>query len=361
MKKPIDRVAEAYFGEMGEAFQGKVKDRVHWVCENSFGELILDVGCSQGITPILLGREGKRVKGIDLLEESISYAKRLLSGESKITQEYVEFETANFINYDFGDEKYDTIIFGEILEHITDPKRFLTQADKLLNEEGQVIVTVPFGINNYFDHKKTYYLQDLLDFQTENLSITEVKFFGRWIGAIFKKSSAKEQLVITTELLKRLEDNFHTLESEYLKQKENLVLKNKKNLKTLEENKNNLKIQEENQETKNALLTDLQKQIANLQETEKKLSEENNLLKSKSKSLENSYKKKLEKKQQQFLNEKERKVKSDKELLESYKKEETLLKSYSRLLKRYEALKDSKLGKVTLKYWKLRRNLARRS
>lgn len=50
------------------------------------------------------------------------------------------------------------------------------------------------------------------------------------------------------------------------------------------------------------------------------------------------------------------------ELLESYKKEEKLLRSYQKLLnehekisKKYQALSHSKLGKATLSYWKWRK------
>ena len=87
MKKPLDRITEAYYNEMGDSFARKVRERIHWVCENAKGEEILDIGCSQGITSILLGREGKKVLGIDLLEESIQYANKSLATEEKATKE----------------------------------------------------------------------------------------------------------------------------------------------------------------------------------------------------------------------------------------------------------------------------------
>src|SRR5699024_9450832 len=51
------------------------------------------------------------------------------------------------------------------------------------------------------------------------------------------------------------------------------------------------------------------------------------------------------------------------QLYEAYTKEERLLKSYSKLLKRYKALSESKLGRLTLAYWEKRtqkRNKAKR-
>lgn len=48
-------------------------------------------------------------------------------------------------------------------------------------------------------------------------------------------------------------------------------------------------------------------------------------------------------------------------LNESYEKEEKLLRSYSKLVDRYTALKESLLGRLTLKYWSFRKSLKRGS
>ena len=142
MEKPLDRITEAYYNGMGEEFGKKVRERIHWICSQAKGEKILDVGCSQGITSILLGREGKNVLGIDLNDEAIEFAKKSLENESEITKKYVKFKVANFMDYDFKDEKFDSIILAEILEHLTDPERFIEKASKLLSQDGRVIITV---------------------------------------------------------------------------------------------------------------------------------------------------------------------------------------------------------------------------
>ncbi|WP_141706180.1 class I SAM-dependent methyltransferase, partial [Caloranaerobacter ferrireducens] len=205
----LDRIYEAYYDGMGEEFGRKVRERIHWVCSQAKGEKILDIGCSQGIASILLAREGKKVLGIDLNNESIEFAKRVLEDELEITKKYVEFKTANFIDYDFKDEKFDSIIMAEILEHLTDPERFIKKASKLLNENGQVIITVPFGISGSINHKKIYYFSQLIKEVTPYLSIKDVKFFGEWVGIVagFKNSDIKENN-ISMELLMELEECF---------------------------------------------------------------------------------------------------------------------------------------------------------
>lgn len=42
-------------------------------------------------------------------------------------------------------------------------------------------------------------------------------------------------------------------------------------------------------------------------------------------------------------------------LYQAYENEETLLKAYNKLLKQYKSLSESKLGKLTLAYWRRRK------
>jgi SAM-dependent methyltransferase len=474
MKKPLDRITEAYFGELGETFADKVRNRIHWICENAVGENILDVGCSQGITSILLGREGKNVIGIDLLEESIQYANNLLSTEEEITKKYVQFKTANFIDFAQEKQTFDSIIFGEILEHITDPKRFIRMALNMLNPNGSLIITLPFGINDYFDHKKTYYLNDLLKFQDENIVIEEIKFFGKWIGAIVKrKETSGNNLEINDTLLSRLETAFYDIErtsitsskskdkkiktledkvkivtaekekfsaksiadlkgkdQEISTLKEELNTKDielvnrkaeaakvneelgKKELEIVRKNNEILTLNEELYKKDNKILTlneelnmkdqllkeqnekvaastsvvdhdyvnmkqknqELQNRIwqleasnkkanVQLEESKKKLKDLSVQLESKDKEIKKA--KANEKKLNSLLMEvkkqvtifKKEKIKVQEDLLESYTKEEKLLKAHRTLMKRYKALSESKLGKFTLLYWGKRRQV----
>ena len=131
MKKPKDRVTEAYFDKLGKEFGKQTRDRIHWMCSQAVGNKVLDVGCSQGITSILLAREGKRVLGLDLIQESIEEANDTRDRESEVVRELIEFKTGNFLTWKFNDEKFDTILFGEVLEHVTKPELFLDRASSL--------------------------------------------------------------------------------------------------------------------------------------------------------------------------------------------------------------------------------------
>ncbi|WP_153463373.1 methyltransferase domain-containing protein [Sediminibacillus terrae] len=392
MKKPLDRISEAYFNKMGSGFGEKVRKRVHWICENAFGESILDVGCSQGITSILLAREGKKVLGIDLLKESIEHAEDLLSDEAQTTIENVDFKIANFMNYDFGEKKYDTIIFGEILEHIADPHRFINRASTLLREDGRIIVTVPFGINDYFDHKKTYYLEGLLRLQNDKLELDDVVFLGNWVGTILTvKNNQEKGNKFNLELLKEFETKIYDRERDFLNQiailksevdKENKLEKElyeltqelrekneliKEKVATIEELEEKNKILKKElygtknanyEERKNVLkqVDNLKAEIASLQEKLRKYSllyEKQKKVMDENKSL-NELEIALKKENELLKNEIEKQL----DLREREIKElENVQNKHQLLEKKYFALYNSLLGKFTIKYWKLRKKL----
>jgi 2-polyprenyl-6-hydroxyphenyl methylase/3-demethylubiquinone-9 3-methyltransferase len=218
----LDRIYEAYFGGMGEDFGIKVRERVHWIVANAKGKKIIDVGCSQGIISILLGREGKQVLGIDLFQESIDFAKSKLALEPEHVKKMVHFECANILTLDFGKERFDTVILGEVLEHLADSKEMLKKITSLLSDDGQVILTVPFGINDYPDHKKTYYLYNLLEEIEPFLSVEEVVFFGKWLGLKAVDKKENEIKYFNLELARKLEDEFYKLERSLLTENKRL-------------------------------------------------------------------------------------------------------------------------------------------
>lgn len=314
MEKLKDQIYDAYYSEKGEQFGKKVRERIHWITQRVEGKTVLDVGCSQGITGILLAREGKKVFAIDSSTSAIEDAKANLLKEEKDTQNYVRFEKANFFVYNF-EGKYDNVILGEVLEHITDIDNFFLKASSLVNENGKIIVTTPFGINEFIDHKRTFFLNDFLELQNENLYIDEIKFFGKWIGVVYKRKlgdAGKEIQNYDENLMKDFETAIYDLEEDYIR-------KNKQ----------------------------LRKRVTEL-----------------SKKLKDSEEEKIDSSKieiQEYHKEKEEKLRLQKELYEVYTKKESILKKhkhllydYEKLLDRYNNLKNSKLGKLTTKYWKFR-------
>jgi len=322
MRKPLDKVTEAYFDGMGAEFGRRTRDRIHWVCEQSTGESVLDVGCSQGIASILLGREGKRVFAVDMLEESIGYARRLLADESEVTRGLVDFQVANFMSYDFGNEQFDVVILAEVLENVTEPSRFLRKALSLLSEGGKVVVTLPFGINDFFDHKKTYYVTGVLEMLPEELKIVSYKFLGNYFCFTLEQ---KVEGVSMFDLFSEAENIFFEKDEKFVEIKRNNKFR-KKLERDLALQQETLELEQKHNANLNAALGDADKEVARLKEHVEALALP-----------------------------REEKVDADKLSLVAYKKERDLLRDYAALQKRYDALASSRLGKMTLSYWQWRR------
>ena len=99
-----DRISEVYYGGLSsERLTRRARDRIHWMCKNVIGDKVLDIGCSQGIASILLGREGYSVVGIDTNSAAIEFANTDLAKEAEEVQARVTFIEADL----FGNIKTD--------------------------------------------------------------------------------------------------------------------------------------------------------------------------------------------------------------------------------------------------------------
>jgi len=212
-----DRVAEAYYGELGEKLMQDTQHRMHWIRDNVVGNKILDVGCSQGIGPILLGRLGKQVTGVDISQKAVDEANEALEKETPEVKEKINFKKSDFLAYDAKKEQFDTITITEVLEHLVNPEDFIEKAKELLIDNGTLIVTVPFGINDHIDHKKTYYFLDLYQILYKDFDIKDISILGKWIGFVaHRKSQSRTDALnhLDINLVKKAEEAFYTIERE---------------------------------------------------------------------------------------------------------------------------------------------------
>jgi len=214
-----DRVAEAYYGELGERLMRETQHRMHWIRDNVVGNKVLDIGCSQGIGPILLGRLGKQVTGVDISQKAVDEANEALEKEDLAIKEKVNFKKSDFLAYDANKEQFDTITITEVLEHLVNPEDFVEKAKDLLVDHGTLLITVPFGINDHIDHKRTYYLFDIYKILYKNFDIKDVSILGKWIAFVATKrihSSPKTLKQIDSNLVEEMEKTFYKIERELI-------------------------------------------------------------------------------------------------------------------------------------------------
>ena len=101
------------------------------------GKRVLDVGCATGRMARALTAVGCVVSGIDFdaaaAEEARDTLKTLVIGD---------LNSLDLLKA-FGTERFDVMIFGDVLEHVTDPKAVLVGALRLLAPGGSIVLSIP--------------------------------------------------------------------------------------------------------------------------------------------------------------------------------------------------------------------------
>lgn len=211
-----DRINEAYDGTLGTAFMQETRARLDWICTQVRGNSVLDIGCSQGIGSLLLARSGFCVTGVDMDADVIEYAQKALLHEPGEVRRRVRFVCGDFLSYTPEQTQWDTILFGEILEHLAVPEYFIEKACSLLKDGGTLVLTTPFGINEHPDHRQTFYLCRLYRMLNRYFTVDTVHFFGRWIGmtGTRRKEICGDVPGVGIELFEKTEACFFALEKE---------------------------------------------------------------------------------------------------------------------------------------------------
>jgi 2-polyprenyl-3-methyl-5-hydroxy-6-metoxy-1,4-benzoquinol methylase/spore maturation protein CgeB len=154
-----DHVNRVYFGEIGDRTrQRALRDRIHWIASQVSGARVLDVGCSEGITCMLLAERGAEVVGVDVDAAAIGTARAYASQLDRGAQNRISFVEGDILELNLDGAPFDAVILGEILEHFVDPVPILTRATELARPGGSVIITTPFGLMPSRDHHHTFTL-----------------------------------------------------------------------------------------------------------------------------------------------------------------------------------------------------------
>jgi spore maturation protein CgeB/2-polyprenyl-3-methyl-5-hydroxy-6-metoxy-1,4-benzoquinol methylase len=173
--------------------QQACRERIHWMCSQATGNDVLDVGCSQGIASLLLGKEGYKVLGLDIDADTIDYACRALAEQPSSVQENVTFKRIEPGALPVGDESFDTVLLGEILEHLACPAKMLSEVRRVLRPKGKVIITVPFGVHPQPDHLQTFYLSHLTELLEDGFQIDGLFIAHKYIHCTAVKNGGGQE------------------------------------------------------------------------------------------------------------------------------------------------------------------------
>lgn len=200
-----DRVSQVYFGMLEWGLSGEIlRRRINWMVDHVQGSNILDVGCSEGVLEILLARKGFNVTGVDVNAAALNFARELLARESEDVQQRVRFVQGDLAQTRLLDEQFDTLVMGEILEHLRNPETLLHRSLNLIRPDGRLIVTTPFGYHPHDDHRQTFCLSSFLRLAKPHCSVDSLEIeegYIRMIGRILSPGEGVTQSLTSKQLL----------------------------------------------------------------------------------------------------------------------------------------------------------------
>ncbi|MBI4973792.1 class I SAM-dependent methyltransferase [Candidatus Roizmanbacteria bacterium] len=113
-------------------------DRYNFALPYVHDKMVADVACGSGYGSHLLANNGaKKVTGIDCDRKTIQYAKKRYP-RCNITYKVGEAE-----DLPLSTISIDVVVSFETIEHIENPKRFLSEAKRVLKKSGLLIISTP--------------------------------------------------------------------------------------------------------------------------------------------------------------------------------------------------------------------------
>lgn len=109
----------------------------NWILSRLFkkGESVLDLGCGDGVVAEYLQNElGNKVVGVDISKKALEIARkrgvktRLMDVEDELP---------------FKKEKFDSVFWGDNVEHLFNPQIVLKEIRRILKKDGRLILSCP--------------------------------------------------------------------------------------------------------------------------------------------------------------------------------------------------------------------------
>lgn len=136
--KTYDDLAERWYEAQDDPIallRNQHKIEVPWILAEirrniGYHASILDMGCGAGLLANDLARSGHKVTGIDLSTSSLKVA------ESRDSTHSVRYQAGDVYKVPFPNESFDVVTVMDLLEHVSDPRRVIAEATRVLRPGG---------------------------------------------------------------------------------------------------------------------------------------------------------------------------------------------------------------------------------
>lgn len=133
----LENIIKDQFDELASDFPDEVDPndfRVNVIMDffgNIRGKKVLDVGCGKGRFSKIMIEKGADVTGVDISEELIRETKKILGGK---------FFMGSAMDLQFPDECFDLVYSVEVIEHVPDVEKAISEMVRVLKKEGKIVL-----------------------------------------------------------------------------------------------------------------------------------------------------------------------------------------------------------------------------
>lgn len=159
-------------------------------------DMVLDIGCGGGsLTKLIAEKGAKYVIGLDASNNNLKNA-------NKDKHKNQKFVVGDALSLPFKEEYFDKVLATEIIEHIDDNSKFVSEIARVLKKGGYAVITTPctkptislkwlrkiMGIdyNKILGHKRAGYTEKQLTklIMQHNLKTVKVRYYDQFFGEL---------------------------------------------------------------------------------------------------------------------------------------------------------------------------------
>lgn len=147
------------------------------------GQEVLDFGCGSGYGTARIAQTCKRIVGIDIAAEAITYAQAKFKADNL---QFARIEPADGQPLPFDDQSFDVVLSFQVIEHVPDVHRYLAEIRRVLRPGGLLVVATPDRSSRLLSlqkpwnvfHLREYSDSDLKDALSAQFDRVTIKFMG---------------------------------------------------------------------------------------------------------------------------------------------------------------------------------------
>jgi ubiquinone/menaquinone biosynthesis C-methylase UbiE len=156
------------------------------------GTSVLDIGSGSGSLLFRLARAGYKVKGIEISESFVEHTRNQLSILG--FDDRIDIAVGVAEELSLGDRSTDSVVLAEVLEHLPDDRKGLSEAHRVLRDNGLLFITVPANpalwtsVDEEAGHYRRYTSEQLAQILINSgFSILEMRWWGFPVTRIYEK------------------------------------------------------------------------------------------------------------------------------------------------------------------------------